>query len=402
MVYGRNFFDRKNRNFKLIISEMSLKIFLCSLLIGFLFSDFILMSHSNLELHGNENGKLTDLDKAEIAEFFNLQKQLGDSVWPGYGKADIPVILYNKEWAFLVGYKKPPDGWRKVPEMNLYGTRWKIVRGDHIFGLNYYCQRLDSGINPQAFTVKVGEKWVACMTTIEWTRTKLENDIKKNMQSGQKDSLLLRKMVAIMGGNLDKHISMIVHESFHAFQATRDFNRLKETESTFPWHKEYPWNDIPFNKAWKEEIALLIKAFESKDDSDAKRAIWQYLEMRNKRYLDSKFTPELMRLEQLKEWEEGIAKYVELSLWKLAASSSTYVPAPALKHDASFEQYRNFNQAMSRELITCRMQPQGYDTRFYYSGMLKAFLLDRLYPEWKLQAFNRDIFPDMLLARIGE
>jgi hypothetical protein len=48
------------------------------------------------------------------------------------------------------------------------------------------------------------------------------------------------------------------------------------------------------------------------------------------------------------------------------------------------------------------MQPQGYDTRFYYSGMLKAFLLDRLYPEWKLQAFNTDIFPDMLLARIGE
>ena len=381
---------------------MPFKLFFCSLLISFLSVDFIATRNLNLAFQIDENGKLSDLDKAEIEEFFRLQKQLGDSVWPGYGKADIPVILYNKEWAFLVGCKSPPDGWRKVPGMNLYGTKWELVAGDNIFGLNYYRQRLESGNNPQAFTVKVGEKWVACMTTIEWTRTKLENDIKKNIPSAQKDNLLLKKMVSIMGGNLDKHISMIVHESFHAFQATRDFNRFKASESTFPWNKEYLWKDIPFNKAWKEEMALLIKAFESKDDAYAKRAIAQYLEMRNKRYRDSKLTPELIRLEQLKEWEEGMAKYMELALWKFASSSSAYVPADALKYDPSFEQYKSFNQAMSRELMNCRMQPQGDDTRFYYAGMLQAFLLDRFYPEWKQQAFNTDIFPDMLLASIGE
>jgi hypothetical protein len=222
------------------------------------------------------------------------------------------------------------------------------------------------------------------------------------MPSVQNDSLTLKTIVNIMGGNMDKHISMIVHEAFHAFQATRDFTRLKESESTFRWDKEYPWNDVPFNKAWKEEIALLIKAFETKIESDAKQLIRQYMQMRAKRYLDSRFTPEIMRLEQLKEWEEGIAKYMELSLWKFAGSSSTYVPALTVKNDPSFERYKNFNQTMSRELMNCRMQPQGDDTRFYYSGMMQAFLLDRFYPAWKMQAFDRDVFPDMLLARVGQ
>jgi hypothetical protein len=276
------------------------------------------------------------------------------------------------------------------------------VPGDNITGGDYYRQRLDSGTSPQAFTVKVGEKWVACMTTIEWTSTKLENDIKKNMPPAQKDSMLLKKMVNMMGGNPDKHISMIVHESFHAFQATRDFDRLKESESTFAWHKQYPWNDASANKAWKDEFALLMRAFETKSEPDAKQFLKQYIQMRSKRHLDLKFTPGLIRYEQLKEWEEGIAKYIELSLWKLAGSSSLYTPALPLKNDPAFDQYKKFNQAMSREIMNCRMQPQGDDTRFYYSGMMLAFLLDRFYPGWKMHAFNTDIFPDMLLARIGE
>ena len=126
------------------------------------------------------------------------------------------------------------------------------------------------------------------------------------------------------------------------------------------------------------------------------------MQMRAKRYLDAKFTPGLIRYEQLREWEEGIAKYLELSLWKFASLSSLYIPSPALKNDPSFDQYKKFNQAMARELMTCRTQPQGDDSRFYYSGMILAFLLDRFNAEWKMQAFDRDIFPDMLLAKIGE
>ena len=94
---------------------MSFKLFLGSLLISFLPVDFIATSNLNLAFQINENEKLTDLDRAEIEEFFNLQKQLGDSVWPGFGKADIPVILYNKEWAFLVGYKRPPRWMEESP-----------------------------------------------------------------------------------------------------------------------------------------------------------------------------------------------------------------------------------------------------------------------------------------------
>ena len=37
------------------------------------------------------------------------------------------------------------------------------------------------------------------------------------------------------------------------------------------------------------------------------------------------------------------------------------------------------------------------DGRFYYTGMAQAFLLDKLMLEWKLQAFEEDVWLDELL-----
>lgn len=380
---------------------MSFKLFFGFGLIGFLFISFIRIGNGILRFQTNDNTRLTNLDKAEIEEFINLQRQLGDSVWPGFGRTDIPVILFNEGWAFLTGYKDPPDGWKKVPQMNKRGKKWELVPDDKILGQGYYRQPLDSNIIPEAFTVKVGEKWIASMTTIEWTRTKLVTDIKKNMPSAQKDTSLLKMMVSIMGGNTDKHISMIIHESFHAFQAVEDFTRLKESESTFKQGNQYPWNNETFNKAWKEELTLLVKAYETKNEKEAKQIILEYLQKRKQRFDVHKLAPEIIRFEQLKEWEEGLAKYIELILWKSANTSSTYAPVSDLRDEPSFDHYKKFNQTWSQELMNCRMQPQGDDTRFYYSGMMQAFLLDRFYPDWKKKVFKGDIFLDTLLAKIG-
>src|SRR6266511_2021363 len=137
---------------------MSFTSFFRSHLTSLLFIVFIGTNNFYLGFQTSESGKLTVLDKSEIEEFFNLQMQLGDSVWPAFGRTDIPVILFNEEWAFLVGCKNPPDGWKKVPNMSQRGKKWELVPNDKIFGQSYYCQRLDSSIIPEAFTVKVGKK----------------------------------------------------------------------------------------------------------------------------------------------------------------------------------------------------------------------------------------------------
>jgi hypothetical protein len=53
---------------------------------------------------------LCELDKARLAEAFHLRESLGDATWPGWSDVDIPVMVCNEAYAFLVGYPDPQDG----------------------------------------------------------------------------------------------------------------------------------------------------------------------------------------------------------------------------------------------------------------------------------------------------
>ena len=103
--------------------------------------------------------RLSAQDKAQLAEFYHLKAGLGDEVWPGFGAQAGPVILYNEDYAFLVGVQNPPDGWVKVPETRVRGGAWEVVPGDDFDGQPYYRQRVaDPGNEIGAFTVRIGER----------------------------------------------------------------------------------------------------------------------------------------------------------------------------------------------------------------------------------------------------
>ena len=108
----------------LLISAGSLLGMCLLLTIGFLFVNLGLPEHSpSIE-------KLGEADKIRLAEYIHLREGLGDSVFPGWGDADIPAILYNEEYVFLIGYKTPPDGWIKVPAGIRRGGGWELVSDD--------------------------------------------------------------------------------------------------------------------------------------------------------------------------------------------------------------------------------------------------------------------------------
>ncbi len=92
------------------------------------------LSNSLLPAHTPDNDQLSDADKARLAEAFHLQRELGDTLWPGWGQEDIPIILYNEEHAFLVGYPDPPPGWVRVPGGESLGGPWQAVPGDTFEG----------------------------------------------------------------------------------------------------------------------------------------------------------------------------------------------------------------------------------------------------------------------------
>ncbi len=45
-----------------------------------------------------ESPLLSAEDKAILSEVLRLQADLGEDLWPGYGRANIPIILYNERY----------------------------------------------------------------------------------------------------------------------------------------------------------------------------------------------------------------------------------------------------------------------------------------------------------------
>src|SRR4029079_1631011 len=69
--------------------------------------------------------RLSEVEKAHLSEAVHLRQAIGDAVWPGWGGADIPIIVYNEAFVFLVGYPEPPPGWVKVPGAIARGGPWE-------------------------------------------------------------------------------------------------------------------------------------------------------------------------------------------------------------------------------------------------------------------------------------
>ncbi len=364
-----------------------------------------LSAASNLFFRTRSNpiDRLTDLDKARIAEAFRLRRTLGDSIWPGWSDATIPVILYNEAYAFLSGSDNPAPGWRTVPQNLARGGPWEAVPGDLLDGRQYYRQRLvDKHASPQAFTVRVGELWAASMTTKDWTTIGMGDEIRDSLPTAIRLIVPYRLIARVFIGlamNTDGYICAIGHESFHAYQGMVSANRLASAETVLSHlGSTYPWTDLPFSEAWKAELNALADALSAAEEQRAAEFAARFIALRRDRRKAFNLDSGLVNLERLREWEEGLGKYTEMAIWKCAASDVAYKPFLALSGDPDFNGYRSFSGKWAQELATLRLQSRSHEIRFYYAGMAQAFLLDRLKPEWKTSFLQGDVFLEDLLS----
>jgi hypothetical protein len=363
------------------------------------------LSNINLPAHSNTVERLSELDKARLEEIYHLRRALGNTLWAGWGQADIPVILYNEEFAFLTGYPDPPNGWIKVPQNTERGGPWEIVPGDTFQGQPYYRQRLPApGITPEAFTVRVGERWVASMTTEEWMKIALRDQIRQDMPALIKGIVPYRLVNQLLVNSSDWYISAVLHESFHAFQGMMAPDRLADSENIQRIAGDlYPRDNAGFTAAWQTELNLLADAVLAPDRDEAANLARQFLAQREARRKDYDLTADMTDYERQREWLEGLAKYTELAIWRQAAQTPDYRPLEAVKQDPDFKDYATFDQRWSQETAQIkRMAGEGGDGRFYYSGMAQAFLLDELLPGWRGRILENGVFLEDLLRAATE
>jgi hypothetical protein len=175
--------------------------------------------------------------------------------------------------------------------------------------------------------------------------------------------------------------------------------RLAEAENATKLEKEYPFADRKNGEAWQAEMNALTQGLRASSDNEAKQAAQQFLTERDARRKALGLSPALAEYEQQREWLEGLAKYTEVQVGRLAAETGTYQPVPALASDADFKNYRGAQEYWTREVNQITLTLGSDEVRFYYSGMAQAMLLDRLAPDWRARVLSEDVTLEDLLRQ---
>jgi hypothetical protein len=347
--------------------------------------------------------RLSDLDKARASEALHLRRELGDVLWPGWGAADIPMIFYNEEYAFLIGYSNPPAGWLKLPDFSHRGGPWEVVPEDAIENNEYFRQALTGpGETPEAFVVRIGDRWVSSLPAANWMEIKMANEFRGMIPSPLQPVLPYRMAARVFlsaAGGTDLYICATLHESFHANEAILAQDRLLAAETVYNQNaSRYPYENPTFAAEWQTELDLLADAVLALSDADTIALARRFLDTRQKRRTAANLDAILIDLERLKEWEEGLAKYTELAIWRLAAEDSNYAPLPAMAGDTGFSGYKKIDQIWLQQIQQIRsMSKDDGDIRYYYSGWAQAVLLDRLAPGWRTRILSENVMLEDLL-----
>jgi hypothetical protein len=322
--------------------------------------------------------QIDPLDKARLAETLHLKTELGESVWPGWGQMEIPVLLWHQGNNFLIGVQEPPPNWEEVPN-------------DAFLGEIYY-RNLE--IDPQNFAMLIGEEWVASMATKGETDLFLRQVFQELLPSPIDQFIPYRLLIQPS----EVQISAVLHESFHVFQVRVSPKNFEQAEDVYPDGDRYWSLDEHMGNAWKTEIELLIKALNAPIEGDAIASARQFLDQRDQRRREFALDTALIDYERRFEWLEGLAKYVELAVWEQASQTPNYHPVSGMSADPDFKGYDTYESHWDREIGQTKSQAKkAGDVRFYYTGMLQARLLDRLMPGWKTRVMEEDVFLEDLL-----
>ena len=338
-----------------------------------------IVSNRNLSIAPPAVDRLADVDKARLAEALHLRQALGNDIWPGFADTDIPVLLWNRETSFLVGVDQAPAGWQPVPD-------------DTFLGEPYFYQPTD---NPQNFAVPVGDRLAASIATKSETDAFLVEQFQPMLPPVVKQVFPYSALIQPS----EVQITAVLHEGFHVLQSQVASAKLDAAEQINRLEGDYWQADEAQAGLWKEEVALLDQALKARSLDETRNLARQFIERRQARRAAQQLPDGLIQFERLIEWEEGLAKYVELASWQLAGNTPEYTPLATLSADPDFKDYSTFDSRWSQEMSTMKRQVnEDGVTRFYYTGAAQAFLLDKLAPGWQAQAMAAGVFLEDLLA----
>ncbi len=305
--------------------------------------------------------RLADTDRIRIAEAFRIGDSLDDQLWQGWHTAPFAVLLVTPDYEFLIRHPKPsPD--------------FTLINQDPLLKSKVYYRKRTQPINRLATFPLVGG---------------------------------VPTIVVGQAENTDKKTSSpwvitLLHEHFHQFQSSHpgyyeavNSLDLAHGDQTGMWMLNYPF---PYD--WEEMkhhfsllSSLLADAVNAKGQAEFSVRFNAYLKQR--RELEHTLSPDDYRYFSFQMWQEGIARYTEYRMAKLAAAR--YRPTKAFRSLKDYEPFAQVAEELKRSVLTQLSAAELATSKrvlFYALGAGEGLLLDRLNPSWRQRYLTEKFYLD--------
>jgi hypothetical protein len=304
-------------------------------------------------------------DRVRLAEAFQLAEKLGDKVWKGWGKAPFAVVLVTAEYEFLMRHPNPPKEYTESGVDPILKS--KIYYRKRVFNTEFLATMYVGGVP----TIVVGQaENTSAKTSTRWVVT-------------------------------------LLHEHFHQLQYSQPSYQagvgalgLARGDQTGMWMLNYafPYADAEVNKRFKVMVEALQSALQSAKTAQFSGRLSAYLESRKQ--FEQALAPDDYKYFSFQLWQEGIARYTEYKVARLAAQ--TYNPSKRfteMKDFSAFEQdaAATLNRVLSR-LTNLSLEKEGR-IAFYAIGAAEALLLDEANPGWQSKYLDRMFDPEKYFAK---
>jgi len=294
--------------------------------------------------------QLREIDRIRLAEAFRIGDTVGNRIWPQWNTAPFAVLLVTPETEFLIRHPKP-------------SSDFVLVKYDPLLKSNVYSRRRTQPQHLMATFPVVGG-----VPTIVIGQA--ENTAKKTSTPW---------------------IVTVLHEHFHQLQYSRsgyydDVNALglSRGDQTGMWMLNYPfpyeWHEL--QELFSHLGHALAAALEARPGSDFSTGLSAYLKQR--RELELTLSPDDYRYCSFQMWQEGVARYTEYRVAKLAGMG--YKPSKAFRALKDFQQFgeaaEDIKSGILAELTNVKLE-DSKRVVFYAFGAGEGLLLDRAKRRWQ-------------------
>ena len=294
---------------------------------------------------------ISDIDRIRLAEAISLADRVGNRLWKNWDKAPFAVLLVTPEYEFLMRHPAPS------PDFTALGYD-SLLKCDV-----FYRKRM----HPTSFLA---------------TFPAINGSMISTIVVGQAENTLAKSSTP--------WVVILLHEHFHQLQYSlptyfQDVDNLKLShgDQTGMWMLNYafPYDRMEVQDQFSVLSRLLVEAIEA-SRSDRSKRLTAYLDAR--RRFQQLLSADDYRYFSFQFWQEGIARYTEYQIAKLAAAKFKPSGAfQALKDYKSFAQTADsIREAIFRELRTQKLAESRREV-VYSFGAAEGLLLDVANPRWR-------------------